>query len=75
MEEKMVSFRLNSSDYEALKELAKIEVRSMSGWLKFRVIEAIRTRLMTTEETHQNETALSLEKKENREESSNEERK
>jgi len=74
MEEKLVSFRLNSSDYEALKKLAKREVRSMSGWLKFRVLEAIRAGLVSTEENHQNTTALSMEKKENREESSHGER-
>ena len=75
MEEKTISFRLDSSELEALRKLAKREVRSMSGWLKFRVLEAIRAGLMSTEEIHQNETALSMEKKENREESSNEKRK
>jgi len=60
MEEKLVSFRLNSSDYEALRKLAKREVRSMSGWLKFRVLEAIRAGLISTEDTHQNESRHSI---------------
>jgi len=63
MQEKLISFRLSNAEYDALKKLAKQEVRSMSGWLKFRIVEAIRAGLMSMEETHHNKQALSMEKK------------
>ncbi len=75
MEEKMISFRLSSAEYEALKKLAKMEVRSVSGWLKFRVVDAIRAAMMSTEETSQENTALSMEGNKDREVSSHVERK
>jgi len=69
MEGKLISFKLNPTEYEALKKLARNEVRSMSGWLKYRIIEAIRSGLLSMEETNQNKPAHSMEKKfEDREE-------
>lgn len=66
-EERLVSFRLNLSEYDGLKRLAAKDVRTITCWLRFKVIEALRAEFTSTEETNPNRTDLSMENKENRE--------
>jgi len=61
MEDKLISFRIGCKEYEALRKLAAREVRSMAGWLKFRIImEATRAGLLSVDGFCQDESSLSI---------------
>jgi hypothetical protein len=63
MDDRVISLRINSKEYEALKRLAAKEVRTASGWLRFRVVEeAIRAGFLPDVETRQENTQKEYER-------------
>jgi predicted DNA-binding protein len=54
MKQKLVSLRVQEDEYEALNILAKREVRTISSWVRARIVmEAIKAGLISSEKNLQ----------------------